>query len=120
MPKDKNCPKCHGTGSYMYDEHHGTICDLCCDHAHGWWVLREHYGKNNNKFCCLGGCGYTLSPSAIKKLLLGKKIYHLYNNGILWGLLPTKTRVKDVKKRLSPENKKAMKVQFKYYIKEIK
>lgn len=27
-----DCPKCKGTGTYMYDHNHGTVCDLCCTH----------------------------------------------------------------------------------------
>jgi hypothetical protein len=54
-----DCPKCKGKGHYMYDHNHGTICDLCCPHNQGSWLLLEHYGMNNGKWCCLGGCGQT-------------------------------------------------------------
>ena len=54
------CHKCNDTGSYMYDENHGTICDLCCKHDQGYWQLHEHYGKNNDKWCCKAGCGHIL------------------------------------------------------------
>lgn len=54
---DPNCAKCKGTGSYMYDRNHGTVCDLCCKHDLGWWQLRDYYGANNGKFCCSAGCG---------------------------------------------------------------
>ena len=56
------CPKCKGTGSYQYSTHgtpHFTICDLCCAHEYGWWPLQTHYGKDNGKLCCKGGCGKT-------------------------------------------------------------
>lgn len=55
----KDCPKCHGTGQYYYDNEHGTICALCCQHNMGWWKLEKHYGKNNGKWCCKAGCGTT-------------------------------------------------------------
>lgn len=58
---NKDCPKCHGTGRYQYSTRgtpHHTICDLCCKHDRGFWQLKEHYGKNNNKWCCRAGCGY--------------------------------------------------------------
>lgn len=51
------CPKCNGTGKYMYDHNHGTICDLCCKHDRGYWQLLEHYGEKNGKWCCRAGCG---------------------------------------------------------------
>jgi len=53
------CEKCNGVGTYMYDENHGTICDLCCPHVDGSWQLLEHYGERNGQWCCMGGCGHT-------------------------------------------------------------
>lgn len=116
MPNNKLCKKCNGTGGYMYDEIHGKLCEECCPHTNGWWILREHYGKNNGKFCCFSGCGYVLSSKAIEKLFHGKKVYHLYNNGVLWGITDTKKKASDIKKQLSPENKKVTKIQFGYYV----
>jgi hypothetical protein len=55
-----DCPKCHGTGAFAYDYNHTTICNLCCTHNMGWWQLREHYGADNDKWCCRAGCGLTL------------------------------------------------------------
>lgn len=52
-----DCPKCGGTGTFMYDHNHGTICDLCCRHLAGWWLLKDHYGDKNGKWCCGAGCG---------------------------------------------------------------
>lgn len=52
-----DCPKCNGSGTYMYDHNHGTICDLCCRHDQGWWLLVQHYGASNGKWCCRAGCG---------------------------------------------------------------
>jgi len=57
-----DCPQCKGTGSYQYSKRgtpHFTICDLCCLHNAGWWLLEEHYGANNGKWCCRAGCGFT-------------------------------------------------------------
>lgn len=54
-----SCLKCKGTGTYMYDHNHGTICDLCCQHDLGRWLLKENYGVNNDRWCCLAGCGKT-------------------------------------------------------------
>jgi hypothetical protein len=58
-----DCPKCHGTGAYMYDEHHGTVCDLCCRHDMGWWLLEKYYGDDNGKWCCRAGCGKKLDEN---------------------------------------------------------
>jgi len=60
-----DCPKCKGTGQYQYSTHgtpHFTICDLCCPHNMGWWLLEQHYGKDNGKLCCRAGCGKTRAP----------------------------------------------------------
>ena len=57
------CGKCNGTGSYQYDHNHGTVCDACCPHDQGWWLLMHHYGDNNGKYCCKRGCGHTVWPS---------------------------------------------------------
>ena len=54
------CPKCRGAGVYVYTTHgtpHSTVCDLCCPHDAGWWLLQKYYGENNGKWCCRGGCG---------------------------------------------------------------
>lgn len=65
------CPKCHGTKGYMYDENHGKICEVCCDHDGEWWLLKKHYGKNNGKMCCGKGCGFVRNPTEDEKLKLG-------------------------------------------------
>jgi len=54
------CHKCHGVGSYMYDDKHGKPCEICCLHDQGYWQLHEHYGNNNEKWCCNAGCGHIL------------------------------------------------------------
>lgn len=58
-----DCPKCNGTGSFMYDRSHNTICNLCCKHNMGWWLLEKHYGKDNGKMCCKAGCGMTTTEA---------------------------------------------------------
>ncbi len=57
---DPDCAKCNGTGQYAYDHNHSTVCYICCPHDQGWWMLKEHYGADNGKWCCLRGCGYTV------------------------------------------------------------
>lgn len=62
------CPKCNGAGSYMYDENHGKICEACCPHDQGWWLMLEHYGQNNGRYACKRGCGETrIVPEGGKK-----------------------------------------------------
>lgn len=68
------CVKCNGSGSYRYDEHHVTVCDFCCQHVKGWWLLAEHYGEDNDKLCCLGGCGLTVEND-------GTRPYTIWENG---------------------------------------
>lgn len=64
-----DCPKCHGSGAYLYDHNHGTICDLCCQHDRGWWRLSESQQRANsgNAWCCGAGCGFTRAdnPDAV-------------------------------------------------------
>ena len=52
-----NCKKCKDTGWYAYDENHSKVCEACCKHDQGYWLLKEHYGESNDKFCCKAGCG---------------------------------------------------------------
>lgn len=54
-----HCNKCNGAGWVRYDEWHLTVCDECCTHSNGWWLLENHYGEDNGKLCCLSGCGKT-------------------------------------------------------------
>lgn len=56
-----DCPRCGGTGTYMYDHNHGTVCDLCCRHDRGWWQLLKHYGERNGMWCCRAGCGHVVA-----------------------------------------------------------
>ena len=52
-----DCKLCHGTGSFMYDHNHSTICYRCCQHKMGWWLLEKYYGPDNGMWCCRAGCG---------------------------------------------------------------
>ena len=56
-----DCPKCHGKGWVPYDHNHSQVCDACCPHDQGWYLLKEGYGENNGKMACRKGCG-TLWP----------------------------------------------------------
>ena len=52
------CPRCNGTGSYMYDHNHGKPCEVCCPHDEGRWLLNnEGYGTGQGKWACKRGCG---------------------------------------------------------------
>lgn len=55
-----DCPVCRGTGTYMYDDKHSTICRRCCRHNMGWWPLTEVHGKLSGKWACGAGCGEVL------------------------------------------------------------
>ena len=57
MNADRDCPGCHGTGVYRYDERHLAICNLCCKHNQGWWQLEGAYGPDNGRWACKAGCG---------------------------------------------------------------
>ena len=59
-----DCLVCHGTGTYMYDKDHGTICPRCCKHDMGWWQLTEAYG-DAGKWCCKAGCGKTVDSQPL-------------------------------------------------------
>ena len=54
-----NCSKCKGAGSYMYDEIHGKICELCCTHPEGFSQLDpEMFGASAKDYSyCKTGCG---------------------------------------------------------------
>lgn len=55
------CKLCNNTGWYHYDHNHKTVCSLCCKHNEGFWQLKNHYGINNERWCCLAGCGFIIS-----------------------------------------------------------
>ena len=57
MTAEPDCHKCQGTGVYRQDERHMRICDLCCRHNQGWWLLEGSYGADNGRWACKAGCG---------------------------------------------------------------
>lgn len=57
MNADPDCPKCHGTGVIRRDARHAAVCDLCCKHNQGWWLLEGSYGEDNGRWACKAGCG---------------------------------------------------------------
>jgi len=66
------CKKCKGTGWYQYDDNHSTVCDECCKHNKGYWLLTKEYG-DAGKWCCLAGCGKKLSEEDVP---IGEKVYN--------------------------------------------
>lgn len=66
------CKKCNDTGWYQYDHNHSTVCNACCKHDKGWWLLTEHY-SNPGKWCCNSGCGKTLTYTEVKRKLLKER-----------------------------------------------
>jgi hypothetical protein len=69
------CKKCNDTGWFQYDHNHSTVCNACCKHDKGFWLLTEHYG-NAGKWCCMGGCGKILTYSELKEKLLAESDHY--------------------------------------------
>jgi len=64
-----DCPRCGGTGWYMYDYNHNKPCELCCAHDKGWWKLTKYYDgyrPGEKTYACTVGCG-TLKHELKKK-----------------------------------------------------
>lgn len=61
------CPKCNDTSWYHYDSNHAKKCEACCKHGQGWWLLKDHYGADNGKWCCRAGCGHTVTDKPKEK-----------------------------------------------------
>lgn len=59
------CAKCAGTGTWHYDENHGSPCPDCCLHPEGWWKLTEAHGASDDEYaaCFRPGCGTTISKA---------------------------------------------------------
>ena len=52
------CKKCNDTGWFKYNHNHSAICDECCTHDEGVWLLQECHGEDKvGKPCCYKGCG---------------------------------------------------------------
>jgi len=67
----------------MYDHNHSTICDACCPHNKGYWLLEGNYGKDNGEWCCIRGCGHHLD----------EKIGKYYGR---FGQMPTKELMEEI------------------------
>lgn len=64
------CNTCKDTGWYQYTTRgtpHSKVCEDCCKHDKGWWLLEKHYGENNGKWCCKAGCGHTITTAEYEK-----------------------------------------------------
>ncbi len=60
MARRDKCSKCRGTGSYQYDHNHSTVCNACCIHKWGEFLLTRHHmghAKGRIRYACDGGCG---------------------------------------------------------------
>jgi hypothetical protein len=64
MNAERDCAKCDGRGVYRRAESSLVICDLCCKHNQGWWLLEGGYGVNNGRWACKLGCGMVVDRPA--------------------------------------------------------
>ena len=64
MNAERNCAKCSGRGVYPRNERSLAICDVCCKHNQGWWLLEGSYGTNNGRWACKVGCGMIIDCPA--------------------------------------------------------
>ena len=55
---DRECRKCNGSGVYHLQQKRLAICDRCCKHNQGWWLLEGSYGPDNGRWACKAGCGH--------------------------------------------------------------
>ena len=60
MPDE--CKSCSGKGWYSYDKNHSKVCEVCCTHDEGFFVLSDLYA-NAGDLCCMNGCGFTKEQS---------------------------------------------------------
>jgi hypothetical protein len=70
MNAEHDCPKCSGSGVYRFRSDRLAICDRCCKHNQGWWLLEEAYGADNGRWACRAGCGVLVDapPMALEFL----------------------------------------------------
>ena len=54
---EAGCVKCGGAGVYRLGEEQLAVCDRCCKHNQGWWLLEGGYGADNGRWACKMGCG---------------------------------------------------------------
>lgn len=57
MTADQDCPACRGAGVYSRGGGGLAVCDICCKHVQGWWLLEGAYGADNGRWACKAGCG---------------------------------------------------------------
>lgn len=62
---NKKCPKCKGEGSYMYDDIHGKVCELCCIHPKGFEIPDKRYYDDQTPTCFT--CGKEKSKQPLKE-----------------------------------------------------
>lgn len=79
MPKNPDCPTCHGKGTYMYDDNHSTYCPLCCDHPKGRRYVqsdgqyrRPGRGRSTPGMLTCGMCGKELKVLKAKEQAEGE------------------------------------------------
>jgi hypothetical protein len=85
----------------MYDNNHGKPCEVCCLHDKGWWLLKEHYGKDNGKWCCKAGCGFTVRMvdnigDLFSAWISGETVVY---NGVLWRMVDVTPKRKRTKRK---------------------
>lgn len=68
MTADPDCSGCHGTGAYERAGGHFAVCDMCCKHFQGWWLLEGAYGADNGRWACKAGCGTIVDTAPPKDL----------------------------------------------------
>lgn len=65
------CTKCNDTKWIKYFQHF-VVCPQCCKHNKSFYFLTKHYGRDEGKWCCSEGCGYTIPYSQLIKFLKKK------------------------------------------------
>lgn len=68
MTADPHCPECHGTGTYERAGGNLAVCDICCSHCQGWWLLEGSYGADNGRWACKAGCGTIIDTAPPREL----------------------------------------------------
>jgi hypothetical protein len=69
---NKNCPKCHGEGSYMYDDIHSKVCEMCCTHPNGFEIPDKRYYDDQTPTCFICGKEQAIKPLSKKKTNMDK------------------------------------------------
>jgi hypothetical protein len=95
---NNNCEKCHGTGWYPYSTGgtpHSKICEVCCKHDKGFFELKESYGEDNGKMCCMAGCGFTKERESEEKVGLQITTAFLDKKTPWWGAGETNENIQE-------------------------